>query len=168
MHRGAWLAAAVVCVVCVACGARTDLDEPSPGSPGGVLADASTGGSGLDASTGSGGRDALADVPSFSDDASAVDTGAPDASCTAPVVDVGECQKGDPSCCKFYVLWTCGDVTYAGGGRCGPTPDASPADLDVSCFVDGQSSGSVFTETVAACQCGDPKVLAAIAEAHCP
>lgn len=167
--RGGWSLAVVLVLVlvCVACGARTDLDEPLPGSPVGVLADASAVGSGVDASTGSGGRDALADVPTFFHDAPSTSPAEPDATCSNSKPQVQAVDCGIPNCCKFSVTWTCGSVSYGVSGACqGPTTDASPGQLELGCVVDGQPEPG-YNESFAVCPCDNPNTLAALAEAHC-
>lgn len=152
-------------LVCAACGARSDIDELAPAAPVGVTADASAveASSVVDASVV---VDAsFADVPRFvSDGPPAAE---PDAACSTPTVDVTECQPGNPTCCKFYITWACGDVTYGLGGGCGPLNGPTPT-ANYGCFVDGQWG---FTSThvthVSSCACDDSSALAAFAEAHC-
>ena len=127
--------AIVVTLACEACGSRTGLDILSgdtqdPAGPDLVI------------------------------DASGPDVGieAAEMACSATIPLVSECQRGDPSCCRFSVIWTCGNRSFTVGSACGPQ------EAVVICPPNDQQ---LFGPAPMPCHCDDTSALSAFVETRC-
>jgi hypothetical protein len=134
----------VVALACASCGGRT-----APDLLIGAAQDASGPDVGIDAS----GRD-------VGIDASGPDVGieAAEMVCSTTIRAVKECQEGDPSCCRFDVIWTCGNQNFTVGSAC------APQGAVVICPPnDQQLSGPPPMP----CHCDDTSALSAFVESRC-
>ena len=127
--------AIVVTLACAACGSRTAPDLLS-GAP----------------------QDASG--PKVGIDASGPDVGieATEMACSTTIRAVKEGQKGDPSSCRFDVIWTCGNQSFTTGAICG-TQEAA-----VFCPPSNQQ---LVGPSPMPCHCDDTSALSAFVETRC-
>lgn len=90
-----------------------------------------------------------------------------DGGCTGPTISAGECQPGNPSCCKVGVWWTCGSTNYKLGGSCMGAADASGSAWEYGCTENGYQTSNATVVSPQPCPCADPNALFEFAEAHC-
>jgi len=168
-----------VFILLVSCGARTDLDlaevsvsdaaSRSPVVDATLDAVISADGSGeartpVDARAPVDARfllDARSTLDAFASLDAANDSGvdAPTMACSTHAVVIDEC--GIPSCCKFEVMWTCGNQAFSVSGACQSTAGG----YEGECSVNGVPS-SMFS-AASACLCNDAGALGAFVESLC-
>jgi len=133
-----------IMLACAACGSRT-----APDILGGTPQDATGPDVGIDAS-----------APDVGIDASGSDVGieAAGMACSTTIPFVAECQKGDPSCCRFDEIWTCGNQSVRVGSAC------DPKGAVVICPQNGQQ---LLGPPPMPCHCDDTSALSAFVETRC-
>jgi len=83
---------------------------------------------------------------------------AAEAACSATIPLVRESQNGDPSCCRFDVIWTCGNRSFRVGSACCP---------QMALVVCPQNDQQLSGPAPMACHCDDTSALSAFVETRC-